>query len=987
MATLAGGKFVGRQREMGKLKAVLEDALSGQGQLLMLVGEPGIGKTRTAQELAAHAETRGAQVLWGWCYEEEGAPPYWPWLQPIRSYVQQRDPEQLRSEMGLGAASIAEIIPEVRVKLPGLEAPLTLEPEQARFRLFDSITTFLRNAAQSQPLMLVLDDLHWADNPSLLLLQFLTRQLERSSLLVVGCYRDLELSRQHPLSGTLARLSRLPLFQRVLLRGLGHEDTGKFIEANTGIIPHPKLVDAIYAHTEGNPFFIKEILRDFSERGELEVVEVGGPRGISMPEGVREAIGQRLNRLSERCNEILITASIIGREFDFHLLHALSNGITEEQLLKVIDEALAAHLIEESPGGRERYRFSHVLIQESLAEGLSISRKVRWHARIGKALEELYGADVEAHAAELAYHFSEAVTVSSPDKLVRYSLLAGEQALATYAYEEAEAHFQRGLAAREGRSVDAETADLLFGLGRAQAVMMRSNIYSSEEVGAILSRAFDYYAEAKDLARAVAVAEYPFYPVAGQIIGAAQLIARALTLVSPDSHEAGRLLCRYGSVIGDGQSEEEGGYASAQGTFDRALAIAQQKGDVALEVRTLANVCSLNFYYLRFQECLEKSLWASEVARSACDLQNEVAVRYWGVIALLCMGDFEGTRLHAAAMLAQAERLGDHSWITTALWANENLYRLEGNWQVARDFSNRSLAMSPFDPRLLSSRAVLEYQIGKFVQGETYLSRLLEVVLLTPAGPNITHAIQSIVIPLIAHITGVAERFEAAEAAAQAVLSASSATPFIAKLARTGLALLALLRRDISATRELYDALEPHAGTMSSFTIADDRLLGLLSATQGRLVQAIAHFEDALAFCRQAGYRPELAWTCYDYADVLLQHHNFGDPTKAMSLLDEASSIACELGMRPLMERVQSLQEKLAVRPGSAPVYPNGLSQREVEVLRLMALGKSNRDISDELVISLRTVEHHVTSILNKTGAANRTEAAAYAARHRLVSW
>src|ERR671914_1743503 len=157
MATLTGGEFVGRQQEMGKLKGVLEDALSGRGQLLMLVGEPGIGKTRTAQELASYAEARGAQVLWGWCYEEVGAPPYWPWVQPLRSYIQHQEPEQLRSQMGSGAADIAEIIPDVRERLPGLEPPLALEPEQARFRLFDSIATFLKNASLSRPLMLVLD--------------------------------------------------------------------------------------------------------------------------------------------------------------------------------------------------------------------------------------------------------------------------------------------------------------------------------------------------------------------------------------------------------------------------------------------------------------------------------------------------------------------------------------------------------------------------------------------------------------------------------------------------------------------------------------------------------------------------------------------------------------------------------------------------------------------------------------------------------------
>jgi predicted ATPase len=291
MATLVGGAFGGRQREMGKLKGVLEDALSGQGQLLMLVGEPGIGKTRTAQELAAHAEARGAQVLWGWCYEEEGAPPFWPWVQPIRFYIQQRDSERLLSEMGPGAADIAEVVSEVRSKLPSLEPPPALQPDQARFRLFDSITTFLKNAAQSQPLMLVLDDLHWADKPSLLLLQFLARQLTESHLLVVGCYRDLELSRQHPLSEALAQLSHLPVFQRELLLGMSREDTGQFIELTARMRPSPQLIETIYAHTEGNPFFLKEMTRLLSERGELGATGIGGPEGIKIPQGFERRLG------------------------------------------------------------------------------------------------------------------------------------------------------------------------------------------------------------------------------------------------------------------------------------------------------------------------------------------------------------------------------------------------------------------------------------------------------------------------------------------------------------------------------------------------------------------------------------------------------------------------------------------------------------------------------------------------------------------------
>src|SRR5262245_6472844 len=186
---LAGGVFVGRDTELDELRGGLEDALSGRGRLLLLVGEPGIGKTRTAEELVTYARLRKAQVLWGRCYEGEGAPAYWPWVQAIRAYVHEREPTALRSEMGSAASDIAQMVSEVREKLPGLPAPPELDPEQARFRLFDGITTFLKNAGRGQPLVLVLDDLHWADKSSLLLLQFLAGELRDVRLLVVGTYQ------------------------------------------------------------------------------------------------------------------------------------------------------------------------------------------------------------------------------------------------------------------------------------------------------------------------------------------------------------------------------------------------------------------------------------------------------------------------------------------------------------------------------------------------------------------------------------------------------------------------------------------------------------------------------------------------------------------------------------------------------------------------------------------------------------------------------
>ena len=403
----------------------------------MLVGEPGIGKTRTTQELASYAESRGAQVFWGRCYEDEGTPPYWPWVQTMRSYVQQASREQLTAEIGSGAAAIAEIVLEILGKLPGLETPPALDPEAARFHLFDSITTFLKNAAQNQPLMMVLDDLHWADRSSLLLLEFLARELGEARILLVGCYRDTDLSRQHILTETLAQLSREPVFRRQVLRGLSQDDLGEFINLTTGVQLPQNLNDTLFAHTEGNPFFMTEIIRLLSESGELTAEHIGTPEGIKIPAGVREVIGQRLNRLSERCNEVLTTASIIGREFDFRLLNILNGEIFEEQLLQSVQEAVSFHLIEEVPGRMDRYQFVHALVQQTLTEEVTTSRNVRLHARIAEALEQLYAADVEAQAAELAYHYSEAEAVLGTERLGHFSRIAGERALAAYAFDEA----------------------------------------------------------------------------------------------------------------------------------------------------------------------------------------------------------------------------------------------------------------------------------------------------------------------------------------------------------------------------------------------------------------------------------------------------------------------------------------------------------------------------------------------------------------------
>ena len=346
------------------------------------------------------------------------------------------------------------------------------------------------------------------------------------------------------------------------------------------------------------------------------------------------------------------------------------------------------------------------------------------------------------------------------------------------------------------------------------------------------------------------------------------------------------------------------------------------------------------------------------------------------------------------AMLAASERARSLIWHNRAIFANQNVSRAKGDWRTARDFIEQGLATSLQDPALLGARALLEHQLGEADAGEAYLVRLLDTIPGDWSNPpgEVTrinfhrYLVPAVVIPVAAYITGGMAKFEVVEGLAQSIFASPHVTPDIGYEARIGLALLAVQRRDPTAAGELYGALQPILGTMSRQGLAVDRILGLLAQTMGNLDQATIHFGDAQAFCRKAGCRPELAWTCCDHADTLLQRNNPGDRERGMSLLDESLAISTELGMRPLIGRVQNRLEGSISVVAPVPIYPDGLTQREVEVLTLVAQGKSNREIGEELVISESTARRHVSNIYNKIGVNNRTEAARYALRMGLVS-
>ena len=339
------GAFVGRQAEVGELLSGLQDALAGRGALFLIAGEPGIGKSRLAEELVVRARARGARVLVGRCWEAGGAPAYWPWVQSLRSYVGEVDPEDLREELGMGAAELVQLLPELRERLAELPQPPSLDPETARFRLFDAVTGFLRRAAARRPLVLVLDDLHAADEPSLLLLQFVARSLTDSHLLVLAAYRDVDPNPCEPLVTMVAELTRERTTRRIALAGLGARDIDEFISVTTGFTPPAAVVATIHAQTEGNALFVDEVTRLLIAENALD----DDPVGVGIPQGIRDVIGRRMRRLSESCRETLVTASVLGREFSIGAL-AQMTGLEPREALEQLDEALAARAVSEVPG-------------------------------------------------------------------------------------------------------------------------------------------------------------------------------------------------------------------------------------------------------------------------------------------------------------------------------------------------------------------------------------------------------------------------------------------------------------------------------------------------------------------------------------------------------------------------------------------------------------------------------------------------------------
>jgi class 3 adenylate cyclase len=468
--------FVGRDQELERLEQLWQEASTGGFRAALVGGEPGVGKTRLAAELASRVHDQGGTVLAGRCDEDLGVP-YQPFVGALRHFIDHTPAEALAGSLGRFGGELVRLVPELSELVPGLSPLLRSDPETERYRLFDAMVAWLAAVSAHEPLLLVLDDLQWAAKPTLLLLRHVARSSEPMRLLVVGTYRDSELSHGHPLVEVLADLRRQAGVERMSLSGLDQSEVAAFMEQAAGHDLDEEdlaLVRAIYQETEGNPFFVRQVLRHLADTGGIQRREGRWTTRLSIeelgiPESVREAIGTRLSRLSGATNRVLRVAAVAGAEFEVPVVHAVS-GMGEEDLLSALEAATEAHLVVELTSSSPSYRFVHALVRDTLYDSLSAARRVALHRQVAEVIETVHAADLDDHLPALAHHWSKAsVPAVDTAKAVDYATRAGDRALAHLAHDEAVVYYRQALELlAHGTPDEGRRLDLLVALGDAQ---------------------------------------------------------------------------------------------------------------------------------------------------------------------------------------------------------------------------------------------------------------------------------------------------------------------------------------------------------------------------------------------------------------------------------------------------------------------------------------------------------------------------------------
>jgi DNA-binding winged helix-turn-helix (wHTH) protein len=952
--------FVGRERVMERLRQRLETACAGRGSVVLLVGEPGIGKTRTAEQIAAEARSRGAMALVGRASEGEGAPAFWPWVQILRACVRDAGPSpgalaaELSAELGwrggagAGAGEIAALVPEIglpSVEEPSAQSPALELPESAqlRFRLFDGLASFLTRASARRPLVLVLDDLHWADEPSLRLLEFLAPEVRDAHLLAVATYRDTELRRQHPLAAVLGALAREPACERIVLRGFDAGETRRFIAAVSGASPPQALLSAVHEMTAGNPFFLREVVDQLESEGRLggesgdthhepgdtggdargdgegsrgdgersrgEGDEIGNAGGVAaaalgLPESVRDAIGRRLSGLSRGCNETLRAASVFGREFSAALVERVGQA---QPVLAALDEAAAAGVVRRVEGAIDLYAFQHPLVRQTLYEELSLVERLRLHGRAAGALEALYADDPGSHLAEVAQHYFAAAPAARAcaARAVETCARAAAHARRLLAYEESARLCERALEALElcGGGERARRLDLLLSLGEARAL-----------AGA-RARALAAFERAAELARR---------------LGRADALARA-ALGSREATELGApidgatlaLLEEALAALGDGHPSLRAqllGRLAGAPPHSHAM---ERREALSHEARALAQVedepgALRDAFAARLWACLGPDRVGEriDVAREILDVGERLGDRsmallgYDGLLgAYLTLGDAGGAERALARYGAIARELRQPAYLFYMTFYEAGRALDRGEFDVAecrlREAFARGRGTVPYAHfRFAGMMDWLRAQRGD-VEGMDAVRETLGDMLAMPSSWE--RAMRSSLVVTLALAGDAARaRQELKSLAGEDITSFPKDEHWLVTMAALGGAASLLDERDLAA--RLYDLLHPYACLVVVHDLLRSShgsvmsLLARLAATLRRDAEAAAHYEAAVAKETAMGARPALLITKAGYAALLRARGRARDRARADELLADVTASARAMGMRgPLL--------------------------------------------------------------------------------------
>jgi len=937
-APAASTSFVGREHVMNQLRKLLRTALAGRGAFAVISGEAGIGKTRTASELAAEASALGARVLEGRCHEADGAPAFWPWVQLLRAVAQEQDGP--RGERHARAGELDSLLDVLRAgdvaalrRADGETAqatPLAASPE-SRFRLFDAITQQLARLARAQPLVLIFDDLHWADEATLHLLRFVARELRALPLLVLGTSR--EIGETQPVGGDHARsgsstsallcsLLGAADVHRIYLDGLTHAATCALARASLQRELGELTLRDLHALTEGNPFFVHEVLRLLADDPSSQSDERWR---AELPRRVREVIGLRLSRLPQPAQRLLALASVIGREFSVAVLEQVA-GLPRAELLGQLEAATDARLIRETavpaatgmrpgePAPSGRYAFAHALIRESLYAGLSEPERVRVHEQVGHALEALFGVDADAHLDELAYHFHRAASAGDVQRAVTYCSRAAAQAFGLLAFEQAVLNYRRALDALCCRLPidELQRFELKLALGSAQFRAGEDGnptLLGAAEIARRLERP-------ELLAKVVlAMTGWPRLRTRGRTNNHAlyPLLAESIALTHNDTSALRVRLLSALALNCPGDTP-----LSVQLTHGReALELARGVGDD----EALYDALLARLYLMQEPEDTARRLGLTgellEVAQRIGQKERMFTAHELRVQPLIALGDVTTADREIAACVELADELrlpgcrlqvlrfqmeralGDGRFDEIRPLTDEAV-RVRGRAEATPGYLATFFVWSTYERTMRGKRAWFDRNIGRMVRGGP----------LTPLMRG--H---------LAFVYASFGQFEQARSAYAPLLEpgALDATradnkPFLFVL----LADAAYACGDRAAAAELYPRLAPYAALNAAhfelwvYFGSCAHWLGLLAALLGEPKLAAAYFETALEFNASLGARPALARTSLAYARTLLRSGGSlprSVAAHARSLLRDATALAEQLELRPLLREAQQLAD------------------------------------------------------------------------------